>query len=165
MVVCVEQDLVVANGTDEHFRWIALVREQCRLTFAKSVESIQSHESFHVLPGPPQVPAKSHNPRIGAIDDQRRNTWFPVWLFIYNNKYGTHTTSSYTHFASSTSTMEQQLNQLTPEQRRAILMEAQQQANQQVMQDMVQRMVKTCFTKCAGTSVSAFLPEDHDVCC
>mmetsp|Transcript_10164 Transcript_10164/g.29654 ORF Transcript_10164/g.29654 Transcript_10164/m.29654 type:complete len:88 (+) Transcript_10164:115-378(+) len=48
--------------------------------------------------------------------------------------------------------MEAQLNQLTPEQRRAVLMQAQQQANQQIMQDMVQRMVKTCFNKCAGTS-------------
>mmetsp|Transcript_2365 Transcript_2365/g.6855 ORF Transcript_2365/g.6855 Transcript_2365/m.6855 type:complete len:88 (+) Transcript_2365:63-326(+) len=48
--------------------------------------------------------------------------------------------------------MEQQLNQLSPEQRQAVLMQAQQQANQQIMQDMIQRMVKTCFTKCAGTS-------------
>jgi DNA-directed RNA polymerase specialized sigma24 family protein len=49
--------------------------------------------------------------------------------------------------------MEDQLNQLSPEQRQAVLMQAQQQANQQIMQDMIQRMVKTCFTKCAGTSV------------
>jgi len=56
--------------------------------------------------------------------------------------------------------MEQQLNQLTPEQRRAILIQAQQQANQQIMQDMVQRMVKTCFAKCAGTSVSVVRMRD-----
>lgn len=50
-------------------------------------------------------------------------------------------------------TMEQQLAQLTPEQRQALMMQAQQEANQRVMQDMLQRMVKTCFDKCAGTSV------------
>jgi DNA-directed RNA polymerase specialized sigma24 family protein len=50
--------------------------------------------------------------------------------------------------------MDQQINQLTPQQRQAVLMRAQQEANQQIMQDMVQRMVKTCFSKCAGTSVS-----------
>eukprot|EP00980_Cylindrotheca_fusiformis_P007801 scaffold1669_cov129-Cylindrotheca_fusiformis.AAC.12 len=52
----------------------------------------------------------------------------------------------------STVIMDQQLNQLTPQQRQAVLMRAQQEANQQIMQDMVQRMVKTCFNKCAGTS-------------
>ena len=49
--------------------------------------------------------------------------------------------------------MEQQLAQLTPQQRQAILVRAQQEANQQIMQDMLHRMVKTCFEKCAGTSV------------
>lgn len=49
--------------------------------------------------------------------------------------------------------MDQQINSLSPEQRQAVLFQAQQEANQRVMQDMVQRMVKTCFTKCAGTSV------------
>lgn len=49
--------------------------------------------------------------------------------------------------------MDQQINQLTPQQRQAVLMRAQQEANQQIMQDMIQRMVKTCFNKCAGTSV------------
>jgi hypothetical protein len=44
-------------------------------------------------------------------------------------------------------------SQLSPEQRQAVLMQAQQEANQRIMQDMVQRMVKTCFNKCAGTSV------------
>mmetsp|Transcript_49285 Transcript_49285/g.55082 ORF Transcript_49285/g.55082 Transcript_49285/m.55082 type:complete len:86 (-) Transcript_49285:220-477(-) len=44
------------------------------------------------------------------------------------------------------------MNQLTPEQRQAVLMQAQQEANQRIMSDMIQRMVKTCFTKCAGTS-------------
>ena len=44
-------------------------------------------------------------------------------------------------------------SQLTPQQRQAVLMRAQQEANQQIMQDMIQRMVKTCFNKCAGTSV------------
>ena len=46
-----------------------------------------------------------------------------------------------------------QLNQLTPEQRQAIMMKAQQEANEQVMQEMMKRMTSTCFEKCAGTSV------------
>ena len=49
--------------------------------------------------------------------------------------------------------MEAQLSQLTPEQRHAVMAQAQQEANQRIMQDMLQKMVKTCFTKCAGTSV------------
>ncbi|OEU10627.1 zf-Tim10_DDP-domain-containing protein [Fragilariopsis cylindrus CCMP1102] len=44
------------------------------------------------------------------------------------------------------------MNQLTAEQRQAVLQQAQQEANQRIMQDMIQKMVKTCFTKCAGTS-------------
>jgi hypothetical protein len=46
-----------------------------------------------------------------------------------------------------------QLNQLTPEQRQAIMMKAQQEANQQVMQEMMKHMTAACFEKCAGTSV------------
>jgi len=49
--------------------------------------------------------------------------------------------------------MEEQLNQMTPDQRQAVLMQAQQEANHRILHDMVQRMVKTCFAKCAGTSV------------
>jgi DNA-directed RNA polymerase specialized sigma24 family protein len=49
--------------------------------------------------------------------------------------------------------MEQQLANLSPEQRQAVMVQAQQEANQRIMQDMLQKMVKTCFTKCAGTSV------------
>mmetsp|Transcript_19039 Transcript_19039/g.30721 ORF Transcript_19039/g.30721 Transcript_19039/m.30721 type:complete len:83 (+) Transcript_19039:177-425(+) len=44
------------------------------------------------------------------------------------------------------------MDQLSPEQRQAVLMQAQQEANQRIMQDLIQRMVKTCFNKCAGTS-------------
>ena len=54
---------------------------------------------------------------------------------------------------NSKEAMEQQLSQLTPQQRQAVMMQAQQEANQKIMQDMLQRMVKTCFTKCTGTSV------------
>lgn len=46
-----------------------------------------------------------------------------------------------------------QLSQLTPEQRQAIMMKAQQEANEQVMQEMMKRMTSACFEKCAGTSV------------
>jgi hypothetical protein len=46
-----------------------------------------------------------------------------------------------------------QLRQLTPEQRQAIMIQAQQEANQSVMQEMMKEMIQTCFTTCAGTSV------------
>jgi hypothetical protein len=49
--------------------------------------------------------------------------------------------------------MDQQLNQLTPQQRQAIMMKAQQEANQQIMQEMIEKMTASCFKKCAGTSV------------
>lgn len=48
--------------------------------------------------------------------------------------------------------MDQQLNQLTPQQRQAIMMKAQQEANQQIMQEMIEKMTASCFKKCAGTS-------------
>mmetsp|Transcript_10508 Transcript_10508/g.15307 ORF Transcript_10508/g.15307 Transcript_10508/m.15307 type:complete len:87 (-) Transcript_10508:252-512(-) len=44
------------------------------------------------------------------------------------------------------------INNLTPEQRQAVMVQAQQQANEQIMQSMMQKMVKSCFEKCAGTS-------------
>jgi hypothetical protein len=70
-----------------------------------------------------------------------------------------------------------QLNALTPEQRKAVMIRAQQEANQAIMkvrmnesifvllwiqsyshlclsfQQMVESMVKSCFEMCAGTSV------------
>lgn len=46
------------------------------------------------------------------------------------------------------------LNSLTPEQKQAVMAQAQQEANQQIMQKMMSTMVKSCFDKCAGTSVS-----------
>ena len=45
-----------------------------------------------------------------------------------------------------------QLNSLSPEQRQALMVQAQQEANQSIMQEMMQKMVETCFTKCTGTS-------------
>jgi hypothetical protein len=45
------------------------------------------------------------------------------------------------------------LSQLTPDQKQAIMVQAQQEANQAIMQKMMQSMMKTCFDKCAGTSV------------
>jgi len=48
------------------------------------------------------------------------------------------------------------LNQLTPEQRQAIMMKAQQEANQQVMQKLMQTMAEACFDKCAGVSVRCY---------
>lgn len=52
-----------------------------------------------------------------------------------------------------------QLSQLTPEQRQAIMMKAQQEANQQIMTEMMKNMVSACFDKCSGTSVGGI------VCC
>ena len=46
------------------------------------------------------------------------------------------------------------LSQLTPEQKQAVMVRAQQEANQSIMQAMVKSMVSSCFEKCAGTSVS-----------
>ena len=55
------------------------------------------------------------------------------------------------------------LSKLTPEQKQAVMQQAQQEANQQVMQAMVKTMVTSCFQKCAGTSVS-FCPGKALVC-
>mmetsp|Transcript_22392 Transcript_22392/g.32108 ORF Transcript_22392/g.32108 Transcript_22392/m.32108 type:complete len:90 (+) Transcript_22392:1707-1976(+) len=45
-----------------------------------------------------------------------------------------------------------QLNQLSPQQKQAVLMQAQQEANQKVMEEMMNKMVAACYDKCAGTS-------------
>ncbi|KAL7561697.1 hypothetical protein ACA910_016459 [Epithemia clementina (nom. ined.)] len=44
-----------------------------------------------------------------------------------------------------------QLGKLTPQQRQAVLMRAQQEANTQIMQKMMEKMVTACYDKCAGT--------------
>ncbi|KAL3769398.1 hypothetical protein ACHAWU_008807 [Discostella pseudostelligera] len=44
------------------------------------------------------------------------------------------------------------LQNLTPEQKAAIMSQAQQQANQQIMSSMIESMTLSCFDKCAGTS-------------
>jgi len=44
------------------------------------------------------------------------------------------------------------MDQLTPEQQRAVMMRAQMEANESVMQAMMEKMTKSCFEKCAGTS-------------
>lgn len=45
------------------------------------------------------------------------------------------------------------LSQLSPEQLKAVMGQAQQEANQQIMQQMMEKMTESCFKKCAGTSV------------
>ena len=45
-----------------------------------------------------------------------------------------------------------QLAQLSPEQRNAIMVQAQQEANQTIMQEMMKQMVGTCFEKCVTSS-------------
>lgn len=47
-----------------------------------------------------------------------------------------------------------QIQNLSPEQRQAVMVQAQQEANAQIMRDMVNKMATACFQKCAGTSVS-----------
>ena len=44
------------------------------------------------------------------------------------------------------------LQNLTPEQKQAVMAQAQQQANQQIMSSMIESMTLSCFDKCAGTS-------------
>mmetsp|Transcript_37131 Transcript_37131/g.52457 ORF Transcript_37131/g.52457 Transcript_37131/m.52457 type:complete len:84 (-) Transcript_37131:19-270(-) len=44
------------------------------------------------------------------------------------------------------------LSKLTPEQRQAVMAQAQQEANQEIMQKLITGMVSKCFAKCAGTS-------------
>mmetsp|Transcript_24188 Transcript_24188/g.49006 ORF Transcript_24188/g.49006 Transcript_24188/m.49006 type:complete len:86 (+) Transcript_24188:53-310(+) len=48
--------------------------------------------------------------------------------------------------------MSNPLSQLTPEQRQAVMMQAQNEANQQIMQQMMDQMTKGCFKRCAGVS-------------
>eukprot|EP00546_Thalassionema_frauenfeldii_P013642 CAMPEP_0178919370 /NCGR_PEP_ID=MMETSP0786-20121207/14397_1 /TAXON_ID=186022 /ORGANISM="Thalassionema frauenfeldii, Strain CCMP 1798" /LENGTH=84 /DNA_ID=CAMNT_0020593289 /DNA_START=41 /DNA_END=295 /DNA_ORIENTATION=- len=45
-----------------------------------------------------------------------------------------------------------QIQNLSPEQRQAVMVQAQQEANAQIMRDMVNKMATACFQKCAGTS-------------
>ena len=49
------------------------------------------------------------------------------------------------------------MDQLTPEQRQQVMVQAQNSANQQVMQQLMDTMTKTCFQRCAGTSVRGFM--------
>lgn len=44
------------------------------------------------------------------------------------------------------------MDQLTPEQKQAVMMQAQNEGNQQIMQAMMDSMIKNCFEKCAGSS-------------
>ena len=44
------------------------------------------------------------------------------------------------------------LNQLTPEQRQQIMLQAQQEANQSIMQRMMEKMSSSCFKLCTSTS-------------
>ena len=50
-----------------------------------------------------------------------------------------------------------QLAQLSPQQRQAVMMQIQQEANQKIMREMTELMTMTCFKKCAGTSVSSMI--------
>lgn len=44
------------------------------------------------------------------------------------------------------------LQSLTPEQKHAVMAQAQQQANQQIMSAMIESMTLSCFDRCAGVN-------------
>mmetsp|Transcript_24694 Transcript_24694/g.35429 ORF Transcript_24694/g.35429 Transcript_24694/m.35429 type:complete len:84 (+) Transcript_24694:61-312(+) len=44
------------------------------------------------------------------------------------------------------------LSQLTPDQKRQVMIQAQMEANQSLRQALMEKMTKSCFEKCAGTS-------------
>jgi hypothetical protein len=46
------------------------------------------------------------------------------------------------------------LQNLTPEQKQAVMAQAQGQANQEIMSSMIANMTERCFAKCVGSSVS-----------
>jgi len=58
-----------------------------------------------------------------------------------------------------------ELSQLSPDQQRQVMLRAQMEANESVMRAMMDKMTKSCFEKCAGTSVSSLsfsLEQIHD---
>mmetsp|Transcript_35757 Transcript_35757/g.74400 ORF Transcript_35757/g.74400 Transcript_35757/m.74400 type:complete len:92 (+) Transcript_35757:101-376(+) len=48
--------------------------------------------------------------------------------------------------------MAQQIKNLTPQQRQAVLMQAQNEANMKIRAELLNKMVAACYDKCAGTS-------------
>mmetsp|Transcript_20150 Transcript_20150/g.43463 ORF Transcript_20150/g.43463 Transcript_20150/m.43463 type:complete len:92 (+) Transcript_20150:112-387(+) len=48
--------------------------------------------------------------------------------------------------------MAQQIKSLTPQQRQAVLVQAQNEANMKIRADLLNKMVAACYDKCAGTS-------------
>ena len=50
--------------------------------------------------------------------------------------------------------MAQQIKNLTPQQRQAVLMQAQNEANMKIRAELLNKIVASCYDKCAGTSVS-----------
>ena len=53
---------------------------------------------------------------------------------------------------------------LTPEQKQAVMAQAQQQANQQIMVTMMESMTAACFDRCAGTSGSRLDAKEQAWC-
>jgi cell shape-determining protein MreC len=52
------------------------------------------------------------------------------------------------------------LSQLTPDQKRQVMIQAQMEANQSLRQALMEKMTKSCFEKCAGTSVSFYIANE-----
>ncbi len=55
------------------------------------------------------------------------------------------------------------MDNLSPDQQRQIMLEAQMEANQSLRQALMEKMTKSCFEKCAGTSVSSILLQTNRV--
>lgn len=49
-------------------------------------------------------------------------------------------------------TMAQQIQNLTPQQRQAVLLQAQNEANMKIRAELLNKVVAACYDKCAGTS-------------
>jgi hypothetical protein len=139
---------------------------------------VQLCELLFLIVSSGQVPIPIHNvsnlPIQRGISNQIKNTSQktpPPPLTTdnrqpTNTKYTTSATITLSHIiipivteanqtpkSIPTEKMEQAMSQLTPQQRQAVMMKAQQEANQQIMQSMIEKMVATCFKTCAGTSV------------
>jgi hypothetical protein len=61
--------------------------------------------------------------------------------------------SSYFTYSFISTAIMDAINNLSPQQRQAVMAQAQQEANAQIMREMVNKMATSCFNKCAGTSV------------
>jgi len=98
-----------------------------------------------------QIPTHKHGVENKKLS--KPQTTPPTSEQIELHHHHNHTTQTSLISRKNSTQMDQAINQLTPQQRQAVMMQAQQEANQQIMQGMIEKMVSTCFKTCAGTSV------------